>query len=75
MGTNTVTFWSLISKCFLTSQQVLALLVTLFLKRGESQAVLFFASFQRGNKHGNLKIDQGMLRGQLPSNLAALLVC
>lgn len=63
-----VTFWSLISKCFLTSQQVLALLVTLFLKRGESQGVLFFASFQRGNKHGNLKIDQGILRGQLPSN-------
>lgn len=47
----------------------LSLVGYFFLKRGESQAVLFFASFQRGNKRGNLKIDQGMLRGQLPSNL------
>lgn len=75
MGTNTITFWSLISKCFLTSQQVLALLVTLSLKGGESQPASFFASFQKGNKHGNLKIDQGMFTGQLPSNPAALLLC
>lgn len=36
--------------------------------------MLFFASLQRGNKRGNLKIDQGLLGGQLPSNLAARLV-
>ena len=75
MGTNTLTFWGLISKCFLTSQQVLALLVTLFLKRGESQAILFSPSFHRGNKHGNLKIDQGMLKGSSLATQAALLVC
>lgn len=41
-------------------------LVGYFVSGKEEKAkrlVSFFASFQKGNKRGNLKIDQGMLAG------------